>query len=337
MNELRRLWGWFVLALLFGWAGLSVFGAFLGADVAKSLFNSPPMVVFWLVLAAAQAGGFLVFAALRRSPGLIGLHLGVLLVILGFMANSEAGHRLAARLGGREKIPWSYLRLEEGQASASVSDRSFRRSLGSLPFSVRLDKFEVEYYPLPDEPPPLLYGVLAPEPGTPHFSWATQPLRWKQDAPAPLADTPIELRVLESAPASATVELRAGGLVHRHELACPPGEPFVRLALSPIFPGLTNLHRSASLLLAQPTPPVRLYRSRVTVWESGRETPAEILVNHPLRVGGYHLYQQSWGEHPARFTVLLAVSDSGLGVTYAGFILLASGSMLCFWRRGRAS
>lgn len=340
MTEFRRMIGWFTLALLFGWTGLSIFGAFLGAELGKSLFNSWPLAVFWFALAVTFAAGFIAFAKLRRFPGLLGMHLGMLLVILGFMANSEAGHRFAARWrGGVAKTTWSYLRLEEGQTSSTLRDQTLRREVGSLPFEVRLDRFEIEHYPLPADPPPLLYGVLAPEPGTPHFSWKTVSLPWKPGRPAKLGDTPVTFRVLEfnhaaeDAPLSVTVELSAAGKTHRHELVCPPGEPFTRVALHPMFPGLAGMHGSASLLLARPAPPVRTYRSRIAITRDGREEAAEVLVNRPVHVAGYHLYQQSWGSEPEIYTVLLVVSDSGVWFVYAGFILLGIGSVWQFWVR----
>lgn len=339
MNDLRRLLRWFVLALLFGWAGLSVFGAFLGAERAHAVFSSPPLIGFWLAFAAIQVAGFAVFAVLRRAPGLLALHLGIVLIFTGFMMNSENGHRLAARLPGPAKTPRAFLRLEEGQSSAAVFDRAFSRKLGALPFSVRLNAFEMEHYPLSDAPPPLLYGSLAPEPGSPHFNWKTQSLKWRPGRTARLADTPIRFRATDNAPSmddgsiSLALELSADGETRGQTLTCPPGEPFTRLALSPLFPSLTNLNRTASLFLARPVPAVRTYRSRVTVLQDGKETEADILVNRPLHVGGYHLYQLSWGESPRRYTELLVVSDTGIHWTYAGFLLLGAGSAFHFWRR----
>ncbi len=45
--------GWITLALIFGGVGLSIFGAFLGAERASLLFNAPPMVVLWAVILVA--------------------------------------------------------------------------------------------------------------------------------------------------------------------------------------------------------------------------------------------------------------------------------------------
>lgn len=79
----------------------------------------------------------------------------------------------------------------------------------------------------------------------------------------------------------------------------------------------------------QGEPPVRSYRSDVTVLLDGRPVQsASIEVNRPLHFGGYHLYQSSYGTLPATYTVLTVVSDSGLSLVYAGFILLGAG---VFW------
>jgi hypothetical protein len=82
-------------------------------------------------------------------------------------------------------------------------------------------------------------------------------------------------------------------------------------------------------------PTVREYRSLVTVLESNqppRSTP--VRVNHPLRVGGWQLFQNSWQEarDPASgrrmyVSIRQAVYDPGLPVVYAGFISIWLGAL----------
>jgi cytochrome c biogenesis protein ResB len=60
----------------------------------------------------------------------------------------------------------------------------------------------------------------------------------------------------------------------------------------------------------------------------------EIEVNRPLYYGGYHFYQSEWGEDQhGEYTVLQVVSDSGLNIVYAGYILLIGGIFWHFWGR----
>ena len=82
-------------------------------------------------------------------------------------------------------------------------------------------------------------------------------------------------------------------------------------------------------------PPIKEYRSRVTISEPGREPYVKnIRVNHPAYVGGYHIYQMSFGQsrnwqgQPVTYTVLQFIRDPGLRVVYAGFIMLFIGILL---------
>ncbi|MCX7008020.1 MAG: cytochrome c biogenesis protein ResB [Kiritimatiellaeota bacterium] len=147
VQRLRQLMQWFNLALIFGLLGLVIAGSFLGAERAKELFNSPPLWPLWGVLALALLAGFIIFVTQMRNPGLAALHAGCLLILLGSFWNSHAGHTFAARLGLADKIPWSYLVLREGEQANVVWDETLNQPLGQLPFSVRLNKFSMDFYP----------------------------------------------------------------------------------------------------------------------------------------------------------------------------------------------
>jgi hypothetical protein len=92
--------------------------------------------------------------------------------------------------------------------------------------------------------------------------------------------------------------------------------------------------RNAADVEAGRDAPVREYRSRVTVTEPGK-TPyvANVRVNHPVYVRGYHIYQMSWGHstdrlgRPLVYTVLQFSRDPGLPLVYAGFALLFAGTV----------
>lgn len=339
-SELPRTLRWCALGLIFSAAGLAIFGAFLGAERANEVCTSRPLVVFWGVFAVTLASGFFVFARMRRDVGLAALHLGFLAVMIGFVMDSEAVHRWASRSADPPPIRRGFVPIRVGAATAIVWDEDLRRELGRLPFRIRLDAFEIEHYPPSDEPPPLFFGV----PFGPHGEWRAQLVKYRPGRFTAIPGTPLRISVLEYNTASAAealsvrVVIEAGAERREATLTCAPDARLATLPLRPMFPGVPQLDPDVNLVLAWPTPAVRLYRSRVTILDGGRERAAEIRVNHPLRVGDYHLYQHSWGDQPERHSILLVVHARGLRTVYAGMFLLCAGPLWLYWRpRRRAS
>ena len=83
--------------------------------------------------------------------------------------------------------------------------------------------------------------------------------------------------------------------------------------------------------------PVRDYCSRLAILTDGRIVrEATVSVNHPLHYGGYHFYQYSYVADAPPCTILLVVSDSGLPLVYAGFVLLCGGLVWGMWIRPAA-
>lgn len=81
--------------------------------------------------------------------------------------------------------------------------------------------------------------------------------------------------------------------------------------------------------------PVKEYRSHVIIGEEGKAPRAlDIRVNHPARVGGYWIYQMSWGQgldragNPVTYTVLQFCRDPGVFWVFLGFAVLALGTLL---------
>jgi len=78
------------------------------------------------------------------------------------------------------------------------------------------------------------------------------------------------------------------------------------------------------------------YRSKVSVLEDNdvvRE--ATIAVNAPLSYGGYEFYQSDWHKEDLKYSGLKVVRDPGLGVVYAGMIMVALGVLFVFYVRPR--
>ncbi len=113
----------------------------------------------------------------------------------------------------------------------------------------------------------------------------------------------------------------------------PPGEP--RQAWVIVDPLATFAGADAGdahLVLAQPETPPMQWESHITLLEGDKEVGGGVVsVNHPLRVAGYDLYQQSYDREGGRYTVLGVVSTSGLTWVWVGFALLCVGVFGHFW------
>ena len=146
MNKLSRSIMWMALIAIGLLAVLSVLGAFFGAEKAKLIFNSTPLVIYWCGLTILLAAGFAGFRQSLRKPSLFMIHAGCLLVLGGSMWGSETGHRLHECFLGIQKIPSGYMVIFEGESEKQIVSKDFTQKLGELPFSIRLKDFRLEYY-----------------------------------------------------------------------------------------------------------------------------------------------------------------------------------------------
>ncbi len=309
-----------VLLLLIG---LSIYGAFLGAERAEGFFNSLPLAVYWIFTAVLVIACLFVFRTLSRAAVFL-MHLGTVLVLLGSMAASEKGHLLREAFGGPVKPVESVMVLHEGESGNELYERSTNQTF-QLPFSLHLTDFAVLTYPafvtvhLPDGRRESLAGEVGSE--------------------LTLAETGITIRVVEVFE-NFKVSFEDGQ--RRAEDSAEPGRnPAVELAV--IGADGSIRRRYVFERFAGHTPaddglgfsyhrPVRDYISRVEVVRDGEVVEsAAIEVNHPLHFGGFHFYQYSYDDKDHHYTVLKAVSDTGLSVVYLGYGSLCVGVVWYFW------
>jgi hypothetical protein len=79
---------------------------------------------------------------------------------------------------------------------------------------------------------------------------------------------------------------------------------------------------------------VRDYTSDLAVIQNNQIVTGKIIeVNHPLHYGGYYFYQQSYDTQDGIYSILEVVSDSGLSIVYAGYLMLCTGAFWHFWLR----
>ncbi len=93
--------------------------------------------------------------------------------------------------------------------------------------------------------------------------------------------------------------------------------------------------RGSVRFLLQRDFPIDQFISRVRVIQNGREvTSHTIEMNDPLKFAGYTVYQSSYdteaGED-SRYSVLSVKRDPGVGLIYAGFVLLTVGLIIVFY------
>ena len=93
MNKFRREIMWAALVLIILLTAMSIYGAFIGADRAQMFFNSTPSALFWAILGLALIGGLIAFRRLIRVPGLLLMHVGCILILIGGWLGSERGYK----------------------------------------------------------------------------------------------------------------------------------------------------------------------------------------------------------------------------------------------------
>ena len=320
------------------WAGLtaiilltflSIYGAFVGAEQAKAFFNSVQLSVYWLGLTVLLIAGVGAFRRLARVPSLLLVHVGCVLVLLGSMGASNRGHKLQKGLWGIGKIPTGYMTIYEGQ-SANVVTSADGQPIGELPFVVRLKDFRLEHY----------------KPEYLHIQ-SQEGQRWK---------LPVEInREFSLGPDFGTVTIVRAFENFRFNIerktAYDDPQPGYNPALEveikhpdgnvttdyvfERFPG--HVHEEDKFLLLYQRI-ISDYISELEVIKDG-EVVAEknIEVNHPLHYGGYHFYQNDYDHQDGRYTFLEVVSDTGLNLVYAGYVMLCVGIFWQLWLRRLSS
>jgi len=149
MRRIRTIVMWLVEAGLALLVVLAIVGAFLGAERAKTLFNSLPLMVFWGILGLLLVGGFAVYPCLVKRPAGLAMHLGALLILVGAMWGSDGAHALRADLLGSKKIASGFMGITEGTRENRVLAPDGRTVVGELPFDLALRDFWIDYYEMP--------------------------------------------------------------------------------------------------------------------------------------------------------------------------------------------
>ena len=99
------------------------------------------------------------------------------------------------------------------------------------------------------------------------------------------------------------------------------------------------LHLTDSLCVAMTFPEPQSFKSRVKVFTSdGKTAQGEIMVNHPMKVGNWMIYQHSYDTQRGRdseWSIFELIYDPWVILSYIGFGLLMIGSVTLFWKGGK--
>ncbi len=120
MNKFRREVLWTALLVIALLTGLSIYGAFIGAERAQEFFNRVPLAVYWIAFAILLIVALNVFPRLIRVPGLMMMHVGCVLILAGGMLGSKLGNDLQRRLFGIDRIRSGRMKIYEDQTTNKV-------------------------------------------------------------------------------------------------------------------------------------------------------------------------------------------------------------------------
>ncbi|MHC4118812.1 MAG: cytochrome c biogenesis protein ResB [Planctomycetota bacterium] len=334
MKTFRREIMWAALASLILLTAMSIYGAFMGAERAQMFFNSIPSSIFWVLFAVALVAGFIAFGRLIRVPGLLLMHAGCILVLIGGSLGSERGYRAT----GNDRIPKGQMQIYEGQTTDQVYVRKkdgTGHDVRQLPFSIKLNDFRIEYY---DQKAPHLQVETADgqvktipaevgqeidlggELGTARITRKFE--RFKMDIKDG-KNVPFEDPRGDPMPA---LEV---------QITSPEGQVTTRYTFS-LMPDFGHGQGGPKLVYHKPAGgAISDYISELEViGEEGKVlAKKDIEVNHPLQYGGYRFYQSSYDPEAGRYTVLQVVSDTGVMIVFGGYWAICIGVIWHMWLR----
>jgi len=325
MNKFYPALMWVVLILVILLIFFSIYGAFLGSAYARSFFNSLPLAVYWFILGFVLIIGFISLQKLIRVPALLLIHSGCILVLLGAMYGSEAGHRIQNKLFGVDKIRRGQMLIYQGRESNKVTLEK-TGWIRELPFSIGLKNFRIEYY--------------QPK----HFHIRTsRGNQWKipvqLNTEFNLGDEFGKVKILrEFRNFKITIDGDTRKVTNSKKHGYNPAlevqieHPDGSIVTRYVFEHSTgHIHPGDKFSLSY-RGVVRDYISDLAVIENGKTaTEKNVEVNHPLHFGGYYFYQHSYDTQAAQYSVLMVVSDTGLAIVYAGYLMLCAGVFWQFW------
>jgi uncharacterized membrane protein len=335
MNKFRRTVMWAGLSLIILLIFLSIYGAFIGAERAEKFFNRLPLAVYWTALALMLIIALAAFRRLVRVPGLLLMHAGCILILIG----GAWGSKLAYKLSGNDKIREGRMQIYEGQTQNQVYVRNGEEGgededheFKTLPFSIKLHDFRIEYY----EP-----AYLQVETGQGQSRTVAAEVGNEIDLGEELGTARI-VRMFENFKMSIEDDKRiayedphpGSNPALEVQITKPDGQVSTQYVFA-LMPGFSHSEAGVKLIYNRPVNrAISDYISELEVTQDDKVVAEkDIEVNHPLHFGGYHFYQSSYDAKAGQYTVLQVTSDTGLSTVYVGYWMLCIGVLWHLWLR----
>lgn len=325
----RRFFLIITFVLIWVWALLSIYGAFLGSGRAAEFFQSAPVGLFWFLWVFFLSAYFFLSPRAWTDPFLSMIHLGVLLVFAGGLWGSPKSIMLRNRMGGCSLIPKGFLVLSEQQEDCRVYN-SQGQEVGRLPFELYLEKFDTFFY---DHPRFVILDKTRPE------FYCAAPVELEKSI---VLEGGVQIEVIQHF-RNLQIVFEAGKPAGKEG---PPDHfnPGYLIRLQAPH-GTQEYHHVWQRMRApriaknrfeifyQPPQWPRQYQSKLSIRQADHPVlTRSIEVNRPLFCKGYLFYQQSWGEdEKGRYSVIGVVHNSGLLAVFFGYGLLALGSAGHCW------
>ena len=327
MGNFKHVLMWAVMFLIVLLTGLSIFGAFIGAQRAQTLFNSVPLTVYWSVFLLVLLLGFAGFIRLLKVPALLLIHLGCILVLCGGLWGSRSAHDIRTKVMGDDRVYKGQVPVNEmSQENRVLTD--IDEEVRELPFTLSLKDFTIEYY----QPGKLYAQTRDGE------LWEFEAISGKE---YPIGQTGASFRIVNLFENfKLTVE---GEQVKPVDMEGPGSNPAVELVLK----GEDGVERTKYVFMLFPghireddkfffsyNRVIKDYISDLEVIEDEQVAAAKsVEVNHPLHFGGYHFYQSSYkmADDGSYVSIFSVTSDSGLYLVYAGYAMLCIGVFWHLW------
>ncbi len=274
----------------------------------------------------------------RRFLGFTLTHLGFMVILLGAIIGSIWGEK-------------GYIQIYQGQTLNEFSARS--GEIVKLPFTVKLEKFSLEYYP--DSGEKLLVKI---NPALPPYNLdrsrriggvkdknIEKELKAEVGREYTIDSTNYHLKIEKYLPDfsidaqtklafSRTQEPNNPALLIT--LTNPEGKSETRWIFAR-FPEMqfNQQDENVKLIYQAAAAEIKSFKSKLNILENEKIVLSKTIeVNHPLTYKGYHFYQASYDREQLKWSGLQVGKDPGVPVVYSGFSFIIIGLIINFYFKG---